>query len=199
MVLKHTHPSDYQPSDYLVLGRDAAGAGEELDRRATLHWDYMDRFAPQLIARGPLLSPDGEEHTGSIHIIRSASAMEAQHFAHEEPYCRAGLYSSVTVTAFRNLLGQTMWERPPALPPDYSTFVQAIWPACSCDAKQIGRLQQEASRDKNWVFAGLLQSDGGGFVGIAAAADLRPEAAEHALRELLDPSEFYVGQLELSR
>lgn len=199
MALKHTHPADYHPTDYLVLGRDAAGVGEELDRRATIHWDYMDRFASQLIARGPLLSPDGEEHTGSIHIIRSASALEAQRFAREEPYCRAGLYSSVTVTPFRGLLSQTMLERAPASLPEYSTFMRAGWPACSCHAKQMERLQWEASRNEHWVFVGLLQSDDMGFAGLAAAADLKPEAAERALRELLDLSEFCVDQLELSR
>lgn len=187
------------PNDYLVLGKDAAGTGEEMDRRAPVHWDYVDRFASQLIARGPLLSPDGEEHTGSMHIITTASAVDAQRFAHEEPYCQAGLYSSVTVTPFRNLLGRTMWERTPVPLPPYSTFMQASWPACACDAKRMERLRLAASSNDKWVFCGLLQSADSGFIGLAAAADLRPEAAESALRDLLDLGEFRADRLELTR
>jgi hypothetical protein len=49
-----------QPGDYLVIGRDARGAGDALDKLAPVHWDYIDRFASRLVARGPILSDNGE-------------------------------------------------------------------------------------------------------------------------------------------
>jgi uncharacterized protein YciI len=114
-------PQQTQSGDYLVLGKDAAEVGDDLMRLASAHWDYIDRFAPQLVARGPLLSSDGQSHMGSVHIITFASSLDAQRFAKEEPYYQANLYSSVTVTRFRNLLRQTMWERAPSVPPEYIT------------------------------------------------------------------------------
>jgi uncharacterized protein YciI len=192
-------PQQTQSGDYLVLAKDAAEVGDDLMRLVSAHWDYIDRFAPQLVARGPLLSSDGQRHMGSVHIITAASSLDAQRFAREEPFYRANLYSGVTVTRFRNLLRQTMWERAPAVPPEYSTFMLANWPLRSCTAKQIERLQTAGSANNSWVFLGLLLSTDGKCTGIAAAADLKPEVAESKLRELLELGELYSDSIELSR
>jgi hypothetical protein len=136
---------------------------------------------------------------GSVHIITSASLNDAQRFAREEPFYQANLYSSLSVTRFRNLLGQTMWERAPSVPPEYSTFMLANWPLRSCTAKQIERLQMMGEADRSWVFLGLLLSTDDKCTGIAAAADLRPEAAESRLHELLELSELHSDSIELSR
>jgi uncharacterized protein YciI len=188
-----------QSGDYLVLAKDAAEVEDELMRLVSAHWDYMDRFAPQLVARGPLLSSDGQRHMGSVHIITSASPLDAQRFAKEEPYYRANLYASVTVIRFKNLIRQTMWERAPSVPPEHSTFMRANWPIRPCTAKQIERLQTAGSADKSWVFLGLLLSTDDKCTGIAAAADLKTEDAESRLRELLELSELYSDSIELSR
>jgi uncharacterized protein YciI len=60
------------------------------------HWSYMDRFADRLILRGPTLSDDGNEHTGSVHVVDLADRASAERFAAEEPYWLAGLYRDVT-------------------------------------------------------------------------------------------------------
>ena len=192
-------PQQTRSGDFLVLAKDAAEVGDGLMRLASAHWDYIDRFAPKLVARGPLLSSDGRRHTGSVHIIASADRRDAQRFAEEEPYYQANLYSGVTVTRFRNLLRQTMWERAPSAPHEYSTFMVANWPIRSCTAKQIERLQTAGSANKSWVFLGLLLSTNGNCTGIAAAADLKPEVAESRIRELLELSELYSDSIELSR
>jgi hypothetical protein len=56
----------------------------------------MDRFANRLILRGPTLSDDGTEHTGSVHVVNLADRASAEQFATEEPYWLAGLYRQVT-------------------------------------------------------------------------------------------------------
>src|SRR5688572_6327859 len=100
--------------DFLVYGRDAAGVGERLDTLAEAHWSYMDRFADRLVARGPTLSADGEEHTGSMHVIAVEDAGAARRFADEEPYHRAGVYAEIQVRRYVNVLGRSMWDRPAA-------------------------------------------------------------------------------------
>ena len=52
-----------------VHGQDRPGIGNELLDLAEEHWSYMDRFAGRLVLRGPTLTEDGEEHTGSVHIV----------------------------------------------------------------------------------------------------------------------------------
>jgi uncharacterized protein YciI len=82
---------------FYVHGQDRPGAQPEMEALAEAHWSYMDRFAGRLILRGPTLSDDGAEHTGSVHVVDLADRASAERFATEEPYWQAGLYRQVTV------------------------------------------------------------------------------------------------------
>ncbi|BAL88474.1 hypothetical protein AMIS_32540 [Actinoplanes missouriensis 431] len=55
--------------DYFFYCRDRDGSAELRDRLVEEHWAFMDRFADQMIARGPTLTDDGETATGSLHIV----------------------------------------------------------------------------------------------------------------------------------
>src|SRR5215472_10603312 len=81
---------------FYVYAEDRPGAGTGLLDLAEAHWSYMDRFADRLILRGPTLSDDGAEHTGSVHVVNLADRASAERFATEEPYWLAGLYRHVT-------------------------------------------------------------------------------------------------------
>jgi predicted nucleic acid-binding protein len=81
--------------------------------------------------------------------------------------------------------------------PAYSTFLQAHWRIRSCTTKQIERLQLASSANKSWVFLGLLLTAESQYIGIAAAADLKPQVAEDTLRELLDLSELRTDSIEI--
>ena len=53
----------------------------------------MDGWADVLVARGPVLSNDGERHAGSVHVVDLPDLAAAHRFADEEPFARAGWYS----------------------------------------------------------------------------------------------------------
>jgi uncharacterized protein YciI len=74
------------------------------------HRAFMDQYAATMIARGPTLSDNGTEWTGSMHIVGLPDAAAAQVFAFEEPYYRAGVFGEVFMRRWRNELGRTMWE-----------------------------------------------------------------------------------------
>src|SRR5437762_9410858 len=82
---------------FYVYAEDRPGAGPELLDLAEAHWSYLDLFADRLILRGPTLSDDGTEHTGSVHVLDLADRASAERFAAEEPYWLAGLYQEVTI------------------------------------------------------------------------------------------------------
>jgi uncharacterized protein YciI len=98
--------------DFLIFSRGAAGAGDLEDDQALdeAHWSYMDRFADDMIARGPMLAADRTTWTGSIHIVDLPHPEAAQAFAEDEPYSRAGLFSQHVIRRFENRLGRTMWD-----------------------------------------------------------------------------------------
>lgn len=53
---------------------------------------------------GPLLSPDGAP-CGSLIMIEAADMAEAERFAKHDPYNKAGLFETVTITPFKPVLG----------------------------------------------------------------------------------------------
>src|SRR5262249_3239859 len=97
---------------FFVYSRAVSGAAaaESAEALTEEHWSYMDRFADQMIARGPTLAADRETWTGSLHILDMTSADAAHEFAEHEPFNSAGLFAEHLIRRFHNLLGQTMWE-----------------------------------------------------------------------------------------
>jgi uncharacterized protein YciI len=98
--------------EYFVHGRDRPGSVELKIELAEQHWSYMDGYQERFIARGPTLTGGGDdaEPTGSLHIVDLPDAEAARTFAQEDPYHRAGVFETVLVCRFRNLLGRTMWD-----------------------------------------------------------------------------------------
>ncbi len=185
--------------EYLIVGVDVPGTQSDLMRLADAHWDYIDRFAPQLVARGPLISDDGTRHLGSVHVINASSFSQAERFASQEPYNTAKIYSIVTVTGFRNILGRTMWEHSPIDIPDESTFIRAQWPATSCTATQAATLRSAIASPDNFAFLGFITTPDGSCTGIAAGAYLYPERAKSELERLLEVSGFDAATIEATR
>lgn len=107
---------------FFVHGVDAPNVDDQLDLLGEQHWSYMDTFAHRLVARGPTLSPDGERHTGSVHVVEAADLAAARRFADEEPYAKAGLYS---VCLFADALGGSMWD-PPAASSDLASAIAFV-------------------------------------------------------------------------
>jgi uncharacterized protein YciI len=98
--------------EFFCYHRDRPGS---MGLRAELmeeHWSYMDRYAAQLIARGPTLAADGDTATGSVHIVDLPDPASARAFAFAEPNYQAGVYRDVLLRRWRNTLGRTMWDFP---------------------------------------------------------------------------------------
>ncbi|MGC5009172.1 YciI family protein [Streptosporangium sp. DT93] len=98
--------------EYFVYGRDRPGAFGLKMSLSEEHWSFMDGYGDLLIARGPTLTGEGDdaESTGSLHIVDLPDAEAARGFAYEEPYYLAGVFESVLLCRFRNVLGRTMWD-----------------------------------------------------------------------------------------
>ena len=96
--------------EFFCYHRDRPGSATLREELAEEHWSYMDRYAAQMIARGPTLDDDGDTPTGSVHIVDLHDPAAARAFAFDEPNYQAGVYRDVLLRRWRNLLERTMWD-----------------------------------------------------------------------------------------
>jgi uncharacterized protein YciI len=96
--------------EFFCYHRDRPGSAALRDELAEEHWAYMDRYAKEMIARGPTLADDGDTATGSVHILDLPDPVAARAFAFEEPNYQAGVYRDVLLRRWGNLLRRTMWD-----------------------------------------------------------------------------------------
>lgn len=173
---------------FVVYGRDGAAFDFGPNDRHEAHQAYMDGWLSRLIARGPTLSPDGEQHTGSVHVVEVDNAETARAFAYEEPYARAGWYAEIAVLPMSPSVEGTMWDRPQPAIDQVSCFVWARW-----SARPVGEVEIVTP---DWLFAGtLLGADPETSVGFAGAVDLSPAEVTERLRGRLPE----VAQVEVHR
>jgi uncharacterized protein len=163
---------------FFVHGQDRPGAQAEMEALAEAHWSYMDRFAGRLILRGPTLSADGAEHTGSVHVVDLADRAGAERFATEEPYWQAGLYRDVTVARAVVLHHCEPAEGLPAA----SALVTGQWPARPGDLPLSG-----VDPDGRLSFVALLVDDDQSCTtGIVSVAEAPPGEAAGIVQPLAD-------------
>jgi uncharacterized protein YciI len=96
--------------EFFCYHRDRHGSITLRDEMLEEHWSYMDRYAAEMIARGPTFADDGETPSGSVHIVDLPDAAAARAFAFDEPNYQAGVYRDVLLRRWRNTLGRTMWD-----------------------------------------------------------------------------------------
>jgi uncharacterized protein len=138
------------------------------------HWSYMDRFAAELIARGPTFV--GDRPTGSAHIVDLPDPAAARAFAFDEPNYQAGVYRDVLLRRWRNLLGRTMWEFPGG--PGGGYLVLGLGSGEAAD------LAVPPGRDDLIAYGPLLSDDGAAWLGTAALVRTPdPDSARALLTE----------------
>ncbi|TDD91858.1 hypothetical protein E1298_11325 [Actinomadura rubrisoli] len=145
------------------------------------HWSYMDRYAAELIARGPTFAGDDETPTGSVHIVDLPDPVAARAFAFDEPGYQAGAYRDVLLRRWRNMLGRTMWEFPGGRTGGDRFLVLGLGPEKDTD------LAVPPDQDELIAYGPLLSDDGTTWLGTAALVRAPgPDAA----RAVLAPDQY---------
>ncbi|ELS55123.1 YciI family protein [Streptomyces viridochromogenes] len=148
--------------EFFCYHRDRPGSVALRDELLEAHWSYMDRYAAELIARGPTFAADGETPTGSVHIVDLPDPAAARAFAFDEPNHQAGAYRDVLLRRWRNLLGRTMWEFPGG-PTGGSRYL-----VLGLGSGEPADLAVPADRNELIAYGPLLSDDGATWLGTAA-------------------------------
>ncbi|MDV7219551.1 YciI family protein [Streptomyces prunicolor] len=148
--------------EFLCHHRDRPGSLALRDALVEDHWSYMDRYAKELIARGPTLSDDGDTPTGSVHILDLPDPAAARAFAFDEPNYQAGVYRDVLLRRWRNVLGRTMWDFPGGRTGGNRYLVLGLGTGQAVD------LAPPPGSDELIAYGPLLSDDGATWLGTAA-------------------------------
>ncbi|UWR11371.1 YciI family protein [Sulfitobacter mediterraneus] len=86
-----------------LMAHDKPGALEIRKENRPAHLDYL-KSTDMVAQAGPLLDADGGM-VGSLIILDVADMTEAQNWANNDPYAKAGLFQSVTLTHWNRVIG----------------------------------------------------------------------------------------------
>jgi uncharacterized protein YciI len=172
--------------EYFIYCRDKPGAGALHFELAETHWAFMDRYADEMIARGPTLSSDGREVTGSMHIVDLPDGDAAHEFAFDEPNYKAGVYDEVLVRRWSNTLGRTMWEFAGSTAGYHRFLIIAHGRSgVTADRDALDREHHDhldhGYRDRLIAYGPLLSDDGARWRGTAILAELPDRGAADTL------------------
>ncbi|MFI7319490.1 YciI family protein [Streptomyces venezuelae] len=168
--------------EFFCLHRDRPGSMALREELGEEHWSYMDRYAAELIARGPTFADDGETPSGSVHIVELPDPAAARAFAHDEPNHQAGVYRDVLLRRWRNMLGRTMWDFPGGRTEGNRHLVLGLGPD-----RPTGLPTLPADQDELIAYGPLLSDDGTAWLGTAVL--LRAPDPETA-RAVLSPDRY---------
>jgi uncharacterized protein len=151
--------------EFFCYHRDRPGSVTLREELLEEHWSYMDRYATEMIARGPTLASDGDTPTGSVHIVGLPDPAAARAFAFDEPNYQAGVYRDVLLRRWRNLLGRTMWDFPGGLDGGHRYLVLGLGTGQAADLAVPTRAGAELI-----AYGPLLSDDGATWLGTAVLA-----------------------------
>ncbi len=86
---------------YIIQTRDKADYGHVRAEWRAEHLEYLDNHKGKLLAAGALVDDDGSGGHGGVIIVDTDDREEAENFIANDPFSRAGLFESVTVTRWR--------------------------------------------------------------------------------------------------
>lgn len=87
---------------YAIITRDKPGQAHVRDASLAEHKRYLDAHCGTLLlAAGAMLDDAGTSPHGSILIVDTDDRKVAEDFIHNDPFNKAGLFESVTVTRWR--------------------------------------------------------------------------------------------------
>jgi uncharacterized protein YciI len=147
--------------EFLCYHRDRPGSVALREELLDEHLSYMDRYAAEMIARGPTLASDGDTPTGSVHIVDLPDSAAARAFAFDEPNYQAGVYRDVLLRRWRNTLGRTMWDFPGGRAGGNRYLVLGLGTGRAAD------IAVPPGRDELIAYGPLLSDDGATWLGTA--------------------------------
>ena len=92
---------------YAIQTQDKPDSAELRAKVRAEHLDYLTKNKHLLLAAGAVVNDDGTGGHGGILIVDTDDRAEAERFINEDPFTKAGLFQSVSVTRWRKAFFNT--------------------------------------------------------------------------------------------
>ena len=89
---------------YVVYCKDKPGMFETRKATRAAHLAYIEETGA-VVFSGPLQSDDRQMMIGSMLVIKAENRAEAEAWAANDPYAKAGMFASTEVTPFVKVIG----------------------------------------------------------------------------------------------
>ncbi len=86
---------------YAIIATDKPDSLDLRSKTRAEHLAYLDANKHRLLAAGAQIEDDGTGGFGSIVIVDTDDRAEAEAFAADDPYAKAGLFADVRVVRWR--------------------------------------------------------------------------------------------------
>jgi uncharacterized protein YciI len=88
---------------YVIHCTDKPNSLDLRNTHRSEHLAYLEANQHKLLAGGALIDDNGEGGYGGVLIVDTDDRAEAEAFAANDPFTKAGLFSGVTVTRWRKV------------------------------------------------------------------------------------------------
>lgn len=89
---------------FAIVCKDKEGALDLRARTRAVHLEYLKPFLDKILFAGPFLENAGENSIGGLIVIDLPDLQAATEFANGDPYALAGLFQSVEVMPWRQVI-----------------------------------------------------------------------------------------------
>jgi uncharacterized protein YciI len=86
---------------YIIYQEDRADGAAIRAAQREAHFAYLEKHQSILVLGGALLAEDGATRTGSVLIVNAPDLAAVRAFSENEPFRKAGLFSSVKISRMR--------------------------------------------------------------------------------------------------
>lgn len=90
---------------FLLHALDRPGSIDIRMANRPAHLEWAASHADKILVAGPLFQDDGETFAGSCFILNMPSLEAAKSWAEDDPYAKAGLFGTVSLTPFKWAIG----------------------------------------------------------------------------------------------
>jgi uncharacterized protein YciI len=86
---------------YLIYAYDLEGESEKREQIREAHREHLRSIGDKLLASGELLDEDNATVIGGITLIDTEDRSEAERFAYDDPYAKAGIRKETLILKWR--------------------------------------------------------------------------------------------------